>query len=233
MEKEKLVEALKRAGLTGQEALLYLALLENNGITGYEAAKMTGISRSNAYAALVSLVKKGMAIPSQEKVKKYVALAKPDLLATLKRRNDDLVGFLATYLPDASRHAVPYLTISGHDNILEKIFNLLDLVEKRVYLSIHSDQLAILADPVRSCVDRGIKTVIVSNKRPDIDGLTFYRKKKQSGFVKIIADTAKILTTDFTREPKNCLYSEDPQLVQLMREAILNEIELHKRDRTR
>jgi len=225
--KEKLFEALKRAGLTGQEVHLYLALLKNNGITGYEAAKITGISRSNAYAALTSLVNKGLAAHSHEKVKKYAALSKPDLLASLKRRNDDLISFLEIHLPDTTDHGVPYLTISGYDNIVEKIFNMVDLAKKRIYISIHSDELTALMEPVRKCAARGIKTVILSDKRPEIEGITFYRKKKQSGFVKIIADTAKILTTDFTRDPKNGLYSEDPHLVQLMREAIVNEIELH------
>ena len=41
--------------LTETGASLYESLLENGKLTGYEAAKLTGISRSNIYASLASL----------------------------------------------------------------------------------------------------------------------------------------------------------------------------------
>lgn len=51
--------ALRKFGFTQQESLLYVTLLRHGAMTGYEAAKAAGISRSNAYAALSSLVEKG------------------------------------------------------------------------------------------------------------------------------------------------------------------------------
>ena len=42
-------ESLMCFGLTRQESNIYLTLLSDGALTGYEAAKRTGISRSNAY----------------------------------------------------------------------------------------------------------------------------------------------------------------------------------------
>ena len=56
-----LIEGLTKFNLTKQEATLYVQLLKAGTLTGYEAAKQTGISRSNTYTALAGLVEKGAA----------------------------------------------------------------------------------------------------------------------------------------------------------------------------
>ncbi len=61
MEESKVIEYLSEFGLTRQEAVIYQNLSKNGMQTGYEVAKQTGISRSNAYNALAGLVEKGAA----------------------------------------------------------------------------------------------------------------------------------------------------------------------------
>ena len=46
MEEALLIEKLLLFGLGRQEAAIYLCLLKNSELTGYEVAKLTGISRS-------------------------------------------------------------------------------------------------------------------------------------------------------------------------------------------
>jgi transcription elongation factor GreA-like protein len=53
-----IIEKLTYFNLTRQEATLYLTLLAEGRLTGYEATKLTGISRSNTYTALAGLVEK-------------------------------------------------------------------------------------------------------------------------------------------------------------------------------
>ena len=49
------VERLMEFGLTRHEASLYILLTLEGSLNGYEAAKQSGISRSNAYNALAGL----------------------------------------------------------------------------------------------------------------------------------------------------------------------------------
>ncbi len=58
-------------GLSRQEATVYLRLLEAGKHTGYEIARDTGISRSNAYASLAAMVK-GAAYLVEEDAKRYI-----------------------------------------------------------------------------------------------------------------------------------------------------------------
>ena len=48
MEQTSFTERLMEFGLTRQEASIYQCLLTEGKVTGYEVAKQTGISRSNA-----------------------------------------------------------------------------------------------------------------------------------------------------------------------------------------
>ena len=52
MEEAAIIEQLILFGLSRQEAAIYLCLLQNEELTGYEVAKLTGISRSNVYNGL-------------------------------------------------------------------------------------------------------------------------------------------------------------------------------------
>lgn len=55
-----IVERLTQFGLTRHDTSIYLTLLaEVADLNGYEVAKTTGISRSNAHTSLASLVEKG------------------------------------------------------------------------------------------------------------------------------------------------------------------------------
>ena len=68
------VECLMNFGLTRQEANLYVLLVLEGELNGYEAAKKSGISRSNTYNALAGLVEKGAAYMSEEDTVKYQAV---------------------------------------------------------------------------------------------------------------------------------------------------------------
>lgn len=79
-----LIECLTNFNLTKQEATLYVLLLKSGQLTGYEAAKQTGISRSNTYTALAGLVDKGAAYILEEgKVTRYTPVA-PEEFCTNK-----------------------------------------------------------------------------------------------------------------------------------------------------
>ena len=57
------------------------SLLENGKLTGYEAAKLTGISRSNVYVALASLCEKGAAyLEASENGKRYLSVPVQEFL---------------------------------------------------------------------------------------------------------------------------------------------------------
>ena len=71
MEETALIDKLMLFGLTRQEACIYICLASNHELSGYEVAKITGISRSNVYNALASLVEEGAAYLLEGSTNKY------------------------------------------------------------------------------------------------------------------------------------------------------------------
>ncbi|MFV0349875.1 MAG: TrmB family transcriptional regulator [Halodesulfovibrio sp.] len=222
----ELIQALKKFGFTQQESLMYVTLSRHGGMTGYEAAKVAGISRSNAYAALSSLVEKGGAVVSSEDASNYVATPKEELLLNLKRSCARTIEFLEENLPEQEEGAAPYLTVSGYENTLDKMRNMMLMAELRIYISMHSTNVALLRSEISGCVERGLKVVILSNEDPGIRGAQYMKNNAGTGNVKLIADTSEVIVGLVEVNKGQCLYSKNKHLVYLMREALLNEIEL-------
>ena len=74
MDESREIEYLMHFGLSRQEALIYRKLLEGGKKTGYEIARDTGISRSNAYASLAAMVEKGAAYLVEGDAKRYIPI---------------------------------------------------------------------------------------------------------------------------------------------------------------
>ena len=121
MEEAAIIEQLILFGLSRQEAAIYLCLLQNEELTGYEVAKLTGISRSNVYNGLASLVEHGAAYVIEGTSSKYLAVALSEFcdnrIRYLRKAKERLVA-------DGPRKNLPregYITIEGYDHICDKI----------------------------------------------------------------------------------------------------------------
>ena len=135
MDEHQFIECLIHYGLTRQEAIVYHRLLTDRKQTGYEIAKATGISRSNAYSALAALTEKGAAYILEENAKKYIPVALEEFCENSIRRMQEEKAWMLENLPSSYVDEEGYITIEGESNISNKIHNLLDETEERVYLS--------------------------------------------------------------------------------------------------
>lgn len=222
------VEALKQFGLTGQEATMYVTLLANGPLTGYEAAKRAGISRSNAYAALAGLTDKGGAMRSGEGTVRFSPTPRRAFLGQLRAQSESALEFLERALPDRVDAEEPYLTVAGADNVLARMRAMLDAAASHVYVSAHSREAKRVEDALLACAARGVKTVLICEGAPGSyarSGVIVHENAKDPGHVNIIADTRAVLTGNLDPDASaQGLYSSNTHLVRLMREAFLNEL---------
>ena len=113
METNRLIERLMCFGMTRQEAVLYLVLARSAGLTGYEAAKQTGISRSNAYNALAGLADKGAAYAEEGTAVKYYAVNIREFCSNKIHALEEIKLELEQEMPKPETEAEGYLTITG------------------------------------------------------------------------------------------------------------------------
>ena len=100
MEQQSFIERLMEFGLTRQEACIYQCMLTEGKVTGYEVAKQTGISRSNAYNSLANMTEKGAAYMVEEgHTRKYVPVPLDEFCRNRIRKLEETKNWLIGHMP--------------------------------------------------------------------------------------------------------------------------------------
>jgi len=242
MEEATLVEQLVAFGLGRQEAVIYLCLMKNGEMTGYEVAKYTGISRSNVYNGLAALVEHGAAHSMEGTSTKYIAIAVEQFCDNHIRYLSGVREELSRNCPKPKMNAQRYITIEGSNHICNKIHHLLLGANKRIYASASYSILKNWQKEIGVLLERDIKVVLISDNVPtDIeerlkDKVIFYKsisgeedefRKDKQNQIRLIVDSEYVLTGELTGSATDtCLYSEQKNFVDVFKEAMHNEIKL-------
>lgn len=224
----ELIEGLTHFNLTKQEATLYVLLLKEGYLTGYEAAKQTGISRSNTYTALAGLVDKGAAYVLEEgKVTRYTPVPPEEFCSNKIDRLKEIKDKVLNQLPALKNDAEGYITIKGELEIINKLRNTVRQAEARIYVSANRRVMELLRKELTDALARGLKVVIISDEKFTLPEAICYGTDKQTEQIRLIADSQTVVTGDLEDEENStCLYSCKRNLVDLFKEALQNEIKL-------
>ena len=221
MESSVFAERLMEFGLTRQEAAIYECLLREGKTTGYEVAKLIGISRSNAYNSLASMTEKGASYLVEEgTTRKYVPVSLDEFCKNRVRRMEENKKWLCD-------HVEGYITIEGAANILDKMRNLIDGAKERVYVSCTRNYLLLLIKELESLIQRRKKVVIITDQPVNFDGAKVYIGNPRGTAVGLIVDSNRVLAGEYGEGSMNtCLYSGQKNFVNLYKTALSNEIKL-------
>ncbi|SFB03363.1 Sugar-specific transcriptional regulator TrmB [Acetitomaculum ruminis DSM 5522] len=231
MNTEILISKLTAFSLTRQEAAIYITLCKNDCLTGYEVAKQTGISRSNAYSSLKSLVDKGAAFIIEGDSKKYTIVPIDEFCNNKIRNLYEDRDFLINNLPKKRSFEEGYVTINGDENIKNKIHTMMEQTKLRLYISMNSDLLDCFRDDLIKAVKRNIKISILSEKDFDIEGVITYITNDKKNQIGVITDSKRVITGDYGfGKESSALYSEHKNFVTLFKDYMANEIKLVKKD---
>lgn len=223
-----MIERLMLFSLTKQEATIYICLCQNGSMNGYEVAKLTGISRSNVYSSLASLVEKGGAYLMEGASNKYLAVPVEELCDNHMRRMAEAKQFLQMRLVQNKEDSEGYITIEGARHIEDKIRVMLSKVEMRLYLSIPACYIAHYLEQLEALAAKNIKVVLLTDEPVECsERIKVYVSGPKNKQIHLIVDSAYVLTGDYTGEASDtCLYSGQKNFVNVLKEALRNEIQL-------
>lgn len=237
MDEGSLIEKIIQFGLSRQEASVYVCLLKNGELTGYEVSKNTGISRSNVYNALASLVEHGAAYVMECNTSKYVAVELGEFCDNRIRYLCEVKKVLLENAPHKTAMAEGYITIEGYRHILDKIHHMLTGAGQRIYFSASVEFIELWKAELLSLAERKIKIVLITDSEPEgipseyilmyksYDSSTEWEEKDRQ--LRLIIDSAYVLTGEITGGTSDtCLYSTQRNLVNVFKEAMSNEIRL-------
>ncbi len=240
-----LVDKLLLFGLGRQESLVYVCLLKNGALTGYEVSKITGISRSNVYNALAALVEHGAAYVMEGSSSKYLAVPMAEFCENHLRYLSMLKEILVLNSPKERKSEEGYVTIEGSNHILNKIHHMLLGAGKRIYFSADSQFLLKWEQELHQLLSRNIKVVLLSDSCPLFQTLTDEEKSNiiyhehvkiqededampaNPKQIQLIVDSEFALTGTVNETSEDsCLYSAQKDFVNAIKNGMKNEIRL-------
>lgn len=227
MEDTILLEKLMLFGLTRQEGILYLNILKHGAMSGYECAKQTGISRSNAYNGLAGLVEKGAAYVIEGVANKYIAVEVEEFCTNKIQSMQKEKEYLAEHIKVNQHTEDGYITITGYRHVMDKILTMLREAKERVYIAASAEFLEKLTEPLQEVLEDGRKLVIITDKMIGQKSTDFYLTSTRGTHLRLIIDSSYVLTGDITGSSLDTvLYSGQKNFVNVFKEAMSNEIKL-------
>lgn len=225
-------------GFSINEAKVYLSLVENGAMNGYEIAKASGVSRSLVYGVIERLSSKGYVLPIKGDSSFYEALPWSDLIRGLKREGEGRLRraeeALSRFSGSGSNRDFAY-NLVGYGRFLEKARELINEAKREISLSIWPEELETLRDELSSAMSRGVKVyafsfgrlslpgaVIHSYALKDADSLFPYRRDS------FVADGEAALIGEYRGDDTISIYSRNHVFVSVVTdEIVLNTICYH------
>ena len=222
-----IAELLTHFNLTKQEATIYLTLFSDGALTGYEVAKLTGISRSNTYTALAGLVEKGAAYMIEGTATRYTPVDINEFCDTKITELEIIKQNLIKNIPKRHEEVEGYITIKSEKHILNKMKSMLIEATERVYISMSGKALETIIPILKELIAKDLKVVIITNAPFELTGAIVHHTEEIQNQIRLIVDSKNVLTGDIIDgENSTCLFSKKQNLIDLFKDAIKNEIKL-------
>ena len=211
MDQEKRMAAdMKILGFSAYECKAYLKLLEVFPLNGYALSKSSGIPRSRIYEVLKNLIDKQMVFEqADEKNRVYYPVEPKIFIKKLKAHYERVFEDLSQYAGALYREPKQddkLVVISGRDNIMGFLRQLIQGAQKRVAVSIWEEEITELTEELNAALSRGvILRGIYFGKNNVYDSLvphrriTRYMAEKKERYLSIIIDHSHVVSGIMSR----------------------------------
>ncbi len=167
---EEIVTQLTALGLTRNEALAYLTLLEQGeaeGSTGYEVASRSGIPRSAVYTVLRKLELSGAAFSTGVKPARYMPTDPNRLIEQMRSSTNARLDRVSESLAALPKRAQPepIWILSRYDEVMTRIDAMLCTARESIFLSLWPRELEKLMPTLNAMADKPLHRVLHSPDR--------------------------------------------------------------------
>lgn len=231
MEKVELINALENLGLSSYEAKAYIAILSEQPITGYKLSKISGVPRSRVYETIEKLTAKKLVVARKGDVNLFAPVDPAFFLEEKEKENQRTIDLLRKFLPQAKREKEDQgiWNISGRDQILEIIGQLIVRSEKYVYFIGASNDLLLFEEALVKAERRKVKIngVCCGEKPFHLANIYCHQWQACSGCNEIALsyDSKQALVgTTLPSEEASAALTQNPGIIYIIEQYIKHEI---------
>jgi Cd2+/Zn2+-exporting ATPase len=220
---------LIQIGFTEYEAKVYLALLKEYPVTGYQVSKTSGVPRSMVYEVLSRLHNRGAVLETiEDRATYYRPLAPETLINQYEERMQKLFSDLRPGLSDLFQATQDdrIWTITGKDAVMVYCRQMLQTAEKEVYLVIDDSTLEIIAPWLEELDSAGVElNILQTGNKPIPFGSVAYHPPLESELqgltntLLVIVDNQEVLISSQGTETRATITS-NPNTILIARQFI-------------
>jgi HTH-type transcriptional regulator, sugar sensing transcriptional regulator len=236
----QLLASLQQIGFTEYEAKVYLALLTNPAVTGYEVARHSGVPRAKVYEVLEALARRGVVLVETSDGKQLYQPVEHELLLSGFRR--DMTSLLADLGSELDRVSVlgrepRLLTLRDRRSVLERCREMCETAQAQILICGWPEELAELRPALLAAEQRGVACHVLSYGPLDADlsglvehyvtPLQHIHVAAQGRWLTAVADLERCLMVQVTGPDRAMgLWTDFPGLATLAAQSIQHDIYL-------
>ncbi|UHA75947.1 MarR family transcriptional regulator [Paenibacillus sp. 481] len=156
---DSLVQHLRALGLTEMEARIVVSLSEQGPMTGYEAAKKLGVSRSNVYAALQRLVDHGFVLHRQGEPSYYTSIQPEELTRTINSRLEASLRYVEQHMPATQADDTDFFSIEGERAVTDALRRALHEAQFEIIADVWPEEATALRTDLEQAEARGVRVL--------------------------------------------------------------------------
>ncbi len=222
---------LLEIGFTLNEAKVYLTLLQNRYLNGYEISKLSNVSRSLVYNVIDRLVAKGFILKSEGQINYYCALPYDKVIEKIRNDNTNKLNVAREKLKNYSRieNESEYIfNIKGIDEFFSKANDLILNAEKEISISIWKEDFPKIEESLSIAAKRGVKVYIFSFSNitfPSGEIFSYQLKDPTALFpyrrISIVVDGKEVIIGENAGDKSICILSKNHALVSMTTDEIV------------
>lgn len=225
------LDFLLKIGFTLNEAKVYVTLIQNKAMNGYEIAKLSGVSRSIVYDVINRLVEKGFVIKSDGLTNYYHALDYEKVLKLLEEEKTNNIKIAESRLKLISKKVQDsefIFNIKGFAKSIEKAKELIQTAKNEISLSIWEKEFVLIYDDLVAAIARGVKVYIFAFEDISITGAKIfsYRIKDAENLfpyriILLIVDENEVIIGENCGEDSISIHTKNHALTSLATDEIV------------
>ena len=233
-----IVNKFEEIGFSQNEAKVYMTLLREPLITGYEISKKSGVPRSMVYAVIAKLAAKKAILEVRTDPPTYSPVPVKELMTNLKQQTEETLSFLEHELQAIEKpmdvHVIKHL--EERATILEAMQKLIRGAKQEIWLSAWEEELGELRRSAEEQTRKGIRmfSLLFTNQETDSFGNAFYHRQATASIEKqrmgqrltiVIRDDQEVLIASFLDgHIPQAIQTADPMLILLAKEYIRHDM---------
>lgn len=234
---EKIISLMQSIGFTQYESQVYLALLKQSNVTGYELAKLSGVPASKIYPILNRLLDKEIVQVIDTEPKKYIPQPPDEILSRMRTDYStafDVLDEKLEHIYSEEANAGNHIwNVSGREVIIRKVIDFINECKEKLYLSVWDEELDEISDALQSAKDRGVQVTIVHFGEKLLGIENEYKHGREHSIrierggrrIALIVDDKKVILGHFSEDgSSNAAWTINKGLVLLAKDYIIHDI---------